>query len=166
MRTYFGDSAGDDVHVLIVALSFMDIRCSTPINKSMMTSKDGSAHMEIGQHNTIEVAMEDLPEAERAALKKVVQEEMAAARRKLTCFQKTCTEVIKKTAPTVTTIVTTATTSTVTHNMTPKELVKFMDVAVASKYSNDLSNLMRVITDDVHSMLESFKTDLQNTLSR
>jgi hypothetical protein len=41
-----------------------------------------------------------------------------------------------------------------------------MDVAVASKYGNNLSNLMRVITDDVHSTLESFKTDLQNTLPR
>jgi hypothetical protein len=54
----------------------------------------------------------------------------------------------------------------VTPNMTPEELVKFMDVAVASEYGNDLSNFMRVITDDVHSMLESFKTDLQNTLPR
>jgi hypothetical protein len=34
-----------------------------------------------------------------------------------------------------------------------------MDVAVASKFG-DLSNFTRVITDDVHSMLESFKTDL------
>jgi hypothetical protein len=30
----------------------------------MTTSKDGPARMEIGQHNTIGVAMEDLPEAE------------------------------------------------------------------------------------------------------
>jgi hypothetical protein len=74
--------------------------------------------------------------------------------------------VIKKTAPTVTTTVTIATASTVTPNMIPKELVKFMDVVVASKYGNDLSNFTRVIIDDVHSTLESFKTDLQNTLPR
>jgi hypothetical protein len=49
--------------------------------------------------------------------------------------------------------------------MTPKEFVKFMDVAVTSKYGNDLSTLTRVITNDVRSTLESFKTDLQNTLS-
>jgi hypothetical protein len=48
----------------------------------------------------------------------------------------------------------------VTPNMTPEELVKFMDVLVASKYGNDLSNLMHIITDDVCSTLESFKTDL------
>jgi hypothetical protein len=41
-----------------------------------------------------------------------------------------------------------------------------MDVAVASKYDNDLSNLTHVITDDVHSTFESFKTDLQNTFPR
>jgi hypothetical protein len=79
---------------------------------------------------------------------------MAATRRKLTCFQKTRTGVIKKTAPTVTTTTTMATTSTVTPNMTPEEIVKFMDVAVASKYGNDLSNFTCVITDDVCSMLE------------
>jgi hypothetical protein len=70
--------------------------------------------------------------------------------------------VIKKAAPTVTTTATTATTSTVTPNMTPEELIKFMDVAVACKYGNDLSNLTHVITNDVHSTLESFKSDLQN----
>jgi uncharacterized alkaline shock family protein YloU len=48
--------------------------------------------------------------------------------------------------------------------MTLEELVKFIDVAVANKYGNDLPNFTRVITDDVHSSLESFKTDLQNTL--
>jgi hypothetical protein len=50
--------------------------------------------------------------------------------------------------------------------MTLKELVKFMDVAVASKYDNDLSNFTHVITNDVHSTLESFKTNIQNTLPR
>jgi hypothetical protein len=49
-----------------------------------------------------------------------------------------------------------------TPNMIPEELVKFMDIAVASKYSNDLSNFTR----DVRSLLESLKTDLQNTLPR
>jgi hypothetical protein len=133
----------------------------------MMTSKDGTAHMEIGQHNTISMALGDLPEAERMALEKELQEEMAAARRrKLMCFQKTHTRVIKKSAPIITTTTTTATASTVTPNMTPEELVKFMDIAVASKYVNDVSNLTRVITDDVRSTLDSFETDRQNTLPR
>jgi hypothetical protein len=133
----------------------------------MMNPKDGGARTKVGPHNTIRVVMEDLPEAERITLEKELKEEMAAARRrKVTCFQKTHTGVIKKTAPTVMTTATMAMACMVTPNMTPKELVKFMDVAVASKYGNDLSNFMRVITDDVRSMLESFKTDLQNTLPR
>jgi hypothetical protein len=103
----------------------------------------------------IGVAMEDLPRAERVAFDKELQEEMATARRrKLTCFQKIHTGVIKKTVPTITTTTATSTASTVTLNMTPEELVKFMDVAVASKYGNDLSNPTCVITDDVQSMLE------------
>jgi putative heme iron utilization protein len=114
----------------------------------MMTSKDGLAHMEIGQHNTINMAMGDLPEAERVALEKELHEEMTTARsRKLTCFQKTRTGLIKKTSSTITTITTMATTSTVTPNMTPEELVKVHACAVASKYNNDLSNFTCVITD-------------------
>jgi hypothetical protein len=82
--------------------------------------------------------MEDLPEAERITLEKELKEEtIAVRRRKLTCFQKTHTRVIKKTAPTIMTTATTAVASTVTPNMTPEELVKFMDIAVASKYDND-----------------------------
>jgi hypothetical protein len=133
----------------------------------MTNPKDSGAWTEVGPHNTIVVAMEDLPEAEKIALEKELKEVMAAARRKkLTCFQKTRTRVVKKTAPIVMTTATTATTSMVTPKMTPEELVKFMVVAVASKYSNNLSNFTRVIIDDVRSTLESFKTDLQNTLPR
>jgi hypothetical protein len=95
------------------------------------------------------------------ALEKELQEEMTAARRrKLACFQKTRTGVIKKTAPTVMTTATMATTSTITPNMTPEEIVKFLNVAVANKYGNDLSNFTHVITDVVCSTLESFKTNL------
>jgi hypothetical protein len=82
------------------------------------------------------------------------------------CFQKTRTVVIKKTAPIITTTATTIASSTVTPNTTPEELVKFMDIVVTSKFGNNLSNLTHVITDDVRSTLESFKTDLQNALPR
>jgi hypothetical protein len=126
--------------------------------------KDGGARTEVGPHNTIGVATEDLPEAKRITLEKEHEETTEARRRKLACFQKTHTGVIKKTSPTIMTTVTTAAASTVTPNMTPEELVKFMDIAVASKYGNDLSNLTRVITDDVRSTLESFKTDQKNAL--
>jgi hypothetical protein len=41
-----------------------------------------------------------------------------------------------------------------------------MDVAVASKYGNDLTNFTRTIIEEVHSTSDTFKTDLQNTLPR
>jgi hypothetical protein len=53
---------------------------------------ESDAQTEVGPHNTIGMAMEDLPEAERRALEKELTEEMAEARRrKLACFQKTRT---------------------------------------------------------------------------
>jgi hypothetical protein len=48
----------------------------------MTNPKESGARTEVGPHNTIGVAMEDLPEAERGALKKELKEEMAEARRK------------------------------------------------------------------------------------
>jgi hypothetical protein len=47
----------------------------------MMNPKDSAAQTEVGPHNTIGVAMEDLPEAERRALEKELEEEMVEARR-------------------------------------------------------------------------------------
>jgi uncharacterized membrane protein len=128
----------------------------------MTNPKESGARTEVRPHNTIDVAMEDLPEAERRALKKELKQEMAEVRRKkLSCFQKTRNGVIRKTVPAVTTMATA--TSTVTPNLTPEELVKFMDVAVASKYGNDLMNFTRTITEEVHSTLDTFKTDLLGT---
>jgi hypothetical protein len=62
-------------------------------------------------------------------------------------FPKNTQGVIKKMILAITTMATT--TSMVTPNLTPEELVKFMDVAVASKYGNDLMNFTRTITDQV-----------------
>jgi hypothetical protein len=67
---------------------------------------------------------EDLPKAERRALKKELKVDMAEARRrKLACFQKTCMGVIKKTIPAITTTATA--TPMVTPNLTPIEFIKF-----------------------------------------
>jgi hypothetical protein len=79
-------------------------------------------------------------------------------------FSKNTHGVIKKTVLTITT--TTTATPMVTPNLTPEELVKSMDVAVASMYGNDLMNFTRTITEEVHSTLDTFKTDLQNMLPR
>jgi uncharacterized membrane protein len=129
----------------------------------MTNPKDSAARTKVGPHNTIRATMEDLPEAERRALEKQLEEEMAESRRrKLACFQKTRTGVIKKTAPAITT--TTTATPTVTPNLILEELAKFMDVAVASKYENDLMNFTSTITEEVRSTLDTIKIDLQNTL--
>jgi hypothetical protein len=129
----------------------------------MTNPKDNVARTEVGPHNMIGVAMEDLPKVERRALKKELEEEMVEARRrKLVCFQKTRTEVIKKIVLAITTMATA--TPTVIPNLTPKELVKFINVAVASKYGNNLMNFTRTITEEVRSSLDTFKTDLQKTL--
>jgi hypothetical protein len=77
-------------------------------------------------------------------------------------FPKTHMGVIKNKVLAITTTATA--TSTVTPNLTPEELVKFMDIVVASKYRNDLTNFTCTITKEVHSTLDTFETDLQNTL--
>jgi hypothetical protein len=128
----------------------------------MTNPKDSGAQTEIGPHNTIVVVMEDLPETEKIALEKELEEEMATARRmKLAYFQKTRTGVIKKT---ISAVMTTA--PTITSNLTLEELVKLIDMSVASKYDVDLTQFTRIITDDMRNTLESFKTDLHNTLPR
>jgi hypothetical protein len=129
----------------------------------MMNPKDSAAWTEVGPHNMIGVTMEDMPEAERRTLEKELEEEMAEARRRnLACFQNTCTGVMKKTVPAIM-IVATAT-SMVIPNLTPEVFIKFMDVAVASKYGNDLTNFTFTITEEVRNTLDTFKTDLQNML--
>jgi hypothetical protein len=121
----------------------------------MTNPKKSGARTEVGPHNTIGVAMEDLPKAERRALEKELEEEMVEARRrKLACFKKTRTGVIKKTIPAIMTM--TIATSTVTPNLTNEELVKFMDLEVASKYGNDITNFTHTITEEVCSVDVSY----------
>jgi hypothetical protein len=121
----------------------------------MTNPKESGARTEVGPHNTIGVAMEDLPKAERRALEKELEEEMVEARRrKLACFKKTRTGVIKKTILAIMTM--TTATSTVTPNLTNEELVKFMDLEVASKYGNDITNFTHTITEEVCSVDVSY----------
>jgi predicted methyltransferase len=41
-----------------------------------------------------------------------------------------------------------------------------MDVAVASKYGKDLTNFTHTIIEEICITIDTFKTDLQNTLPR
>jgi hypothetical protein len=54
-------------------------------------------------------------------------------------FPKNMHGVIKKTILAITAM------ATATPTVTPKDLVKFMDLAVASRYGNDLTNFTRTI---------------------
>jgi hypothetical protein len=73
-------------------------------------------------------------------------------------FPKNMHGVIKKTVSAIRTMATA--TPMVTSNLTLEELVKFMDVAVASLYGNILTNFTRTISEEVCSTLDTFKTDL------
>jgi hypothetical protein len=55
--------------------------------------------------------------------------------------------VIKKTVLAITT--TTTMVATVTSNLTLEELVKLIDMSVASKYGADLTQFTRIIVDDM-----------------
>jgi hypothetical protein len=81
-------------------------------------------------------------------------------RRKLTCFQKTCNGVIKKTDTTA------ASTPKVDSSLNPEDLAQLFDMSVASEYVTELTHFMRVISENMHSTLETFKTDLNNNLPR
>jgi hypothetical protein len=132
--------------------------------EAMTNPKDSATRTDVGPHNMIGQVMEDLLKTERRAFEMELEEEMAKARRKLACFQKPRTRVINKTVPANTTMATA--TCTVTPNLTPEELAKFMDVVVASKYRNNFMNFTRTIIEEVHSTLDTFNTNLQNTLPR
>jgi hypothetical protein len=66
MQTYFGDSVGDDIQVLIIVWVSLIIGDLHQLRRITMNPKDGGARTEVGPHNTIRVAMEDLPKAERS----------------------------------------------------------------------------------------------------
>jgi hypothetical protein len=54
----------------------------------------------------------------------------------------------------------------VTSNLTLKDMVKLVEVSVASKYGADLTQFTHIIADDMRNTLETFKTNLHNTLPR
>jgi hypothetical protein len=91
VRTYFGDSAGEQrSHVDRCSKFCYIIGDLHQFIDAMMNPKQSGARTKVGPHNMNGLAMEDLPEAERRALEKELKEEMAEAkRRKLACFQKT-----------------------------------------------------------------------------
>jgi hypothetical protein len=50
--------------------------------------------------------------------------------------------------------------------LSPEDFIQLVDVSVASMYGADLTQLTRVIVEDMHSTLDTFKQDMHNTLPR
>jgi hypothetical protein len=109
----------------------------------------------------IAVVMEDLAEAEWKELERELEEEMAERRqRKLACFQKTRNGVVKKADTTA------ASWAKVNASLNPKDLVHMVDVSVTGKYRADLTQFTCIVAEDMKSMLDAFKQDLNGSLPR
>jgi hypothetical protein len=102
--------------------------------------------------NAINVEMEDLNDDNRKMVEQELEQEMAELRRrKLACFQKTCSDVIKKAD--------TAAASRVKVNsaLSPEDLAHMVDMSVASKYGDDLTQLTWVMAGDLRSTFDALK---------
>jgi hypothetical protein len=115
-----------------------EARASTAVDNASVHAK-----------NTINVVMEDLNEDDRKAVEQELEREMGELRmRKLACFQKTRSGVVKKTD--------TATMpgAKVNSSLNPEDLVHMVAVLVASKYGDDLTILTRVMAEDLRSTFD------------
>jgi hypothetical protein len=129
-----------------------------PKGSKGVVAADGSG---IPARNTIAVAMEDLTKPDRKELEKELEEEMAKRRwKKLACFQKTCHGVVKKADTTA------ASGAKIDSPLSPEDLVQLIDVSVASKYDADLTQFTRVVAEDMHNTLDSFKQGMNGSLHR
>jgi hypothetical protein len=93
--------------------------------------------IDVQAKNAINVAMEDLAEADRREIEWELEEELAEIRRrKLACFQKSRNDIIKKADTTMTS------STKVNAPLSPEDLVHMVDMSVVSKYGADLTQLM------------------------
>jgi hypothetical protein len=106
--------------------------------------------------------MEDLVEEDRRATEQELKEEMVERRhKKLACFQKMRHDIVKKADPTAA-----SSTKVNSSSLSPEDLIQLVDVSVTSKYDADLTQFMRVVAEDMRNTLDTFKTDLINSLTR
>jgi activator of HSP90 ATPase len=138
-----------------------------PVTSGIMADLKGARTLaaadNAGVHtkNAINVAMEDLTEYDKKEVERELEEEMAELRRrKLACIQKTRNDVIKKAD--------TATSSgpKVNSYLCPEYLTHMVDMSVASKYGDDLTQFIRVMAEDLRSTFDALKQDLSSSLPR
>jgi hypothetical protein len=129
--------------------------------KGAKAATDGT---KLTTENVIGVAMEDLSEKDQEEIEHELQceleEEMAEQRRKkLACFQKTQSGVMKKGDI--------AKVSTpINSPFTLEEFVHMIDVSINSKYGADLEGITHTLTDSLHDSVESLKLEFKQESER
>jgi hypothetical protein len=123
--------------------------------KGMKSALDGVG-INTGNVNIME--MEDLLEKDRDELERELQcklkEVMAERRKKLTCFQKTRSGVIKRGNIVKASF-------PVNSRLMLEELMHMIDVSVNSKYGVDLEGITRTIMDNVQGSLEPLRLEFR-----
>jgi hypothetical protein len=127
-------------------------------------AKGASNGARVTADNVIEVVMEDLSERDREEVERELQRELKEEmvewrKKKLACFQKTRSGVVKKEG--------TAKASTpVNSPFTLKELVHMIDVSVNSKYGADLEGITRTLTNSMRGSLDSLRAEFRQESER
>jgi hypothetical protein len=170
MFNIFGDSAGDvnDDHTIIRKDQLLaDQQLFLPVTGGSMAdpkwARTSVVASNAGIHakNAINVAMNDLTEDDRKEVHQELENVMTELRRrKLACFQKTHNGVIKK-ADTAT-----ASGAKVNSSLNPEDLVHMVDVSLAGKYGDDLTQFTRVMAEELCSTFDVLKQDLSSSLPR
>jgi hypothetical protein len=125
---------------------------------SKAVTTDGAA---IHGKNAINVALENLTKEDRKAVKQELKKEMAELRkRKLACFQKMRNGIVKK-ADTAT-----ASGSKVNSHLSTEDFAPIVDISVASKRGEDLTQFTRVMAEDMRKTFDALKQDLSSSLPR
>jgi hypothetical protein len=125
--------------------------------KGAKAATDGT---KVTTKNVIRVSMEDHSGKDREEAKRELEEEMVEQRRKkLACFQKTRSGIVKKGD-------TTKAPTPVNSPFTLEELVHMIDVSINSKYVADLEGITCTLTNSVRGSVESLKLEFKQELER
>jgi hypothetical protein len=156
------DDCGDCQERLVANRSVVVLPISSGRMANAKGARTSAATHSAGVHakNAINVAMKDLIEDDRKVEQELEKEMAELRRRKLACFQKTRNGVIKKANKA------TASGTKVNSALHPEDLAHMVDASVASKYGDDLTQLARVMAEDLRSTFDVLKQDLSSSLPR
>ena len=130
--------------------------------KDLKVSEKGLERSYVDGQNVIPVAFGDLPDVDQKRIERELQQEVDELRKmKLACYQKTRGGVVMKEDT-----ASVSATKVKAPVLTPEEVAHFVDISIAGKYGNDLDRVTRVLGEEMHSAIGSFKQDLDNSLPR